>query len=117
MKSEFGVETRDTALAKATNHPVNNVSWYDAVKWCNARSEKDGLTPCYYSNVGLTVVYKTGRTEPYVRWTANGYRLPTEAEWEKAARGGLVGKRYPFGDSIDGSQANYSGSGDAFEVC
>lgn len=113
----YGYES--TGLAKATNHPVNNISWYDAVKWCNARSEKDGLTPCYYSNVGLTVVYKTGQTEPYVRWTANGHRLPTEAEWEKAARGGASGHRFPWSDTdtITHFRANYeSVDGFAYDV-
>ena len=45
----------------------------------------------------------------YANWTANGYRLPTEAEWEKAARGGLSGQRFPWGNTISESQANYLG--------
>ena len=92
-----------------TNQPVQTVDWYDCVKWCNARSQQAGLTPVYYTDAGLTSVYKTGEVTPYVNWGANGYRLPTEAEWEKAARGGLSGRRFPWGNIISESQANYVG--------
>jgi len=89
---------------KGSDHPVNGVSWYDVVKWCNALSEREGLSPVYRVN---GTVYRTGDITPTIDYGATGYRLPSEAEWEKAARGGLSGRRFPWGDTISHSQANY----------
>ncbi len=76
-------------------YPVVGISWYDAVKYCNWLSQQKGYSVCYDT------------TDWSYDPSKNGYHLPTEAQWEHAARGTLEKKKYPWGDEDPGTRCNY----------
>jgi formylglycine-generating enzyme len=88
------------STARGDRLPVEGVSWWDAVRFCNALSEHEGLTPAYHL-----------RADQAADWdaSADGYRLPTEAEWEHACRAGTTGPRYGRLDEIAWYRDNSAG--------
>ena len=105
-----------------TNGPVEQVSWFNAIEYCNRRSMQERLDPCYsYSTYGTNPdnwpsgwnTDPVNHTNVSCNWSANGYRLPTEMEWMFAARGGNQTHNYTYSGSndIDAVAWYYNNSG------
>lgn len=106
--SKNGYDIGRAGEGTAEDRPVRSITWHEAVKWCNAKSEKEGRAPVYTVD-GAT--FKSGESVPEVDKSTNGYRLLNDTEWEWAARGGKNGKGETYsGSNTIGDVAWYDGN-------
>lgn len=119
MGSMGFVNASSNYVAHHSDEPVTDLTYYDVLAWCNALSQQETKTPCYYTDAAMTNVFRevqrnlffTDQTKPtiYVKWDADGYRLPTVTEWSEAFDSATTNAAYAWISNTSTSQTHAVG--------